>query len=297
MVTAVITTCKRTPDVLERAIKSVISQTYKDIELFVVDDSPSSYEYREQIKTMVESYSNQRVVYIPHQKNSGACVARNTGLKAANGEYIAFLDDDDEWLPEKIEKQLDAFKKYDSKTALVYCGRVTVNDTTGVIKERQAEFHEGFVFDILIKKNFIGSTSYPLLRTDVLREFGGFDPQMPAAQDYDVWLRIAQKYKVGYVRESLVRYHIHDGEFITGNPNKKIVALERLNSKHEVYLKKHKEALWQRRITIIDYYSATGHYGKMMTRWLSAVVLRPGAIKENFMYLYSALANAKFRKS
>lgn len=296
MVTAVITTCKRTPDVLERAIKSVISQTYKDIELFVIDDSPSSYEYREQIKMMVESYSNQRVVYIPHQKNSGACVARNTGLKAANGEYIAFLDDDDEWLPEKIEKQLDAFKKYDSKTALIYCGRFTVDDTTGVIKERQAEFHEGFVFDILIKKNFIGSTSYPLLRTDVLREFGGFDPQMPASQDYDVWLRIAQKYKVGYVRESLVRYHIHDGEFITGNPNKKIVALERLNSKHEVYLKKHKDALWQRRITIIDYYSATGHYGKMMTRWLSAVALRPSAIKENFVYLYSAWANAKFRK-
>lgn len=295
MVTAVITTCKRTPDVLERAIKSVISQTYKDIELFVVDDSPSSYEHRKQVKNMVDSYSDRGVIYIPHQKNSGACVARNTGLKAANGEYIAFLDDDDEWLPEKIEKQIAAFSNYDTETAIVYCGRVTVNDTTGEIEERKAEFHEGFVFDLLIEKNFIGSTSYPLLRTDVLREVGGFDPQMPSAQDYDVWLRIAQKYKVGYVRDNLVRYHIHNGEFITGNPNKKIVALERLNSKHAEYLKVHRHALWQRTITIIDSDSAAGHYGKMLSRWFSAVVLRPSAVKENFMYLYSALANAKFR--
>lgn len=296
MITAVITTCKRPPEILERAIKSVISQTFKEIELFVVDDSPNSYEYREQVKNLVESYSNQGVVYIAHQKNSGACVARNTGLKAANGEYIAFLDDDDEWLPEKIEKQFEAFKKYDSRTALIYCGKVTVDDITGVIRERQTDFHEGVVFDLLIERNFIGSTSYPLLRTDALREVGGFDPQMPSSQDYDVWLRIAQIYKVGYVRENLVRYHIHDGEFITGNPNKKIIALERLNSKHAEYLKKHRHALWKRRIVIINSDSAAGHYGKMTLRWLSAVVLRPGAIKENFMYLYSALANAKLRK-
>lgn len=296
LVTVVITTCKRSPEIVERAIKSVIAQTYNDIEIFVVDDSPNSYKYRESVKRMVETYRNNRVYYIAHTKNLGACVARNTGLDKANGEFIAFLDDDDEWLEEKLEKQLDAFENYDNKTALIYCGRITVNDISGEEAERKAEFYEGFVFDSLIERNYIGSTSYPLLKTNVLREIGGFDPYMPAAQDYDVWLRIAQKYKIGYVKEPLVKYHVHEGEYITGNPNKKIIALERLNAKYKDYLKKNKYALWKRRIVIIDSDSLAGHYGKMLFRWLSAVALRPFAIKENLMYLYNALANMKFRK-
>ncbi|MGN0612571.1 MAG: glycosyltransferase family 2 protein, partial [Porcipelethomonas sp.] len=176
MVSCIITTYKREVSILKRAVDSIVNQTYKDIEIIIVNDAPAEAELREEIRQMLDEY-DMDIRYIVHDVNKGACAARNTGIKESSGEYIAFLDDDDEWLPEKIEKQIGAFKKSDSKTALVYCGRVTVNDTTGTIEERKAEFHEGFVFDLLIMRNFIGSTSYPLLRTDVLREVGGFDPQ------------------------------------------------------------------------------------------------------------------------
>ena len=97
LVTVVITTYKRPPEIVNRAIQSVLMQTYPHIELIVVDDSPADYELREETARLVTGIGgNTR--YIQHEKNLGACAARNTGLKHANGVYIAFLDDDDEWL-------------------------------------------------------------------------------------------------------------------------------------------------------------------------------------------------------
>ena len=86
LVSAVITSHKRKPEIVERAIKSVLSQTHKNMELFVVDDSSSDYEHRGAVKAMVEKYADQKVTYIAHETCSGACVARNTGFVAAKGE-------------------------------------------------------------------------------------------------------------------------------------------------------------------------------------------------------------------
>ena len=235
MITAVITTYKREPEMVERALKSVLNQTYKDKEILVVDDSPSAYEMRKQVEEMVKSYEEQGVIYIPHEVNKGACAARNTGLANARGEYIAFLDDDDEWESEKLEKQLEEFKMCSQDTALVYCGKYFVNDVTGEVHVAKTEFRKGHIFADLIKKNCIGSTSYPLVRTDFLREIGGFDVYMPASQDIDVWLRLAWKYQVSYVEDALVKYHTHDGECITQDPKKKINAIKRINEKHKTY--------------------------------------------------------------
>ena len=110
LVTCAITTHKRKPEIVERAIKSILNQTHKNIEVFVIDDSPSDWEYRNDVKSMVEGYSSQNVTYIPHEKCMGACVARNTALENAKGEYIGFLDDDDEWNPTKIDKMIKAFR-------------------------------------------------------------------------------------------------------------------------------------------------------------------------------------------
>ena len=108
LVSAVIITYKRKPEIVKRALESVLSQTYRPLEIIVVDDSPCDYELRSQVRETVESF-NEEICYIQHEKNCGACVARNTGLKRAHGKYIAFLDDDDEWVSDKIEKQIAAF--------------------------------------------------------------------------------------------------------------------------------------------------------------------------------------------
>ena len=173
------------------------------------------------------------------KKTMGACAARNSGLARAQGEFIGFLDDDDEWLPNKIEKQLKAFDSKD--VALVYCGSLTVFDSTGKQEERKCIFTRENVYEKLMYENFIGSTSFPLLRTEVLRQIGGFDVEMLSAQDYDAWLRIAKDHAVNYVKEPLVLYHWHEGDQITKNPAKKIAGLERILSKNIDYIKKHKD--------------------------------------------------------
>ncbi len=239
LVSAVISTYKRSPEMVKRAAESVLNQTYKDIELIIVDDSPSDYDLRDDVKNMAESL-NGNVKYIRHEKNLGACAARNTGIQLANGEFIAFLDDDDEWLPEKIEKQIKKFVNED--VALVYCGNYTINSANNEKIISNTQYHNGYVFDILIFDNFISSCSYPLIRKSVIKELGGFDIKMPAAQDLELWLRIAKKYKIDYVPEPLVNYYIHDGEKITKNHHKKVEALQRLLDLNMDYLKTNKKA-------------------------------------------------------
>lgn len=237
-VSAVITTYKRTPQMIKRAAESVLNQTYENIELIIVDDSPSDYELREEVKEMAESLG-ERVRYIQHEENKGACAARNTGIKASDGEYIGFLDDDDVWLSGKIEKQLKKFK--DKDIALVYCGNYVIDIQNNEQRTFNTKYFKGMVFDDLICENFVGSTSYPLIRKDVLEKLGGFDEKMKAAQDHEMWLRIAKEYKIDYVEEPLVNYYIHAGEQITKNHRGRADAYLRLVDTNADYLSKHKK--------------------------------------------------------
>ena len=287
MVSVVITTYKREPSMLSRAIESVISQTYQALELIVVDDSPELFPLRKEVEKTVCEYGNNNkgisVRYIAHEENLGACAARNTGIKNAKGEYIAFLDDDDEWLPEKTEKQIAVMQK--TNAALVYCGRICKDDNTGNSFVEKVEYHRGKVFKSLLYQNFIGSTSFPLINIDALRKAGGFDELMQSAQDYDTWLRIAENHEIDYVQEPLVIYHTHNGEQITNNPRKRIDGLERLNQKYKQYIDSD-AALWYRRHMIIaPYYAMNGEKKEAKKIWLECVKKCPWKIKDHIRYI------------
>ncbi|MDE6701769.1 MAG: glycosyltransferase, partial [Acetatifactor sp.] len=211
MVSVVITTCKREPDILRRAMNSVLCQTYSDWELIVVDDSPEDYALRDAVRQTVEvirKTAENRILYIAHEANKGACEARNTGLAAATGEYIAYLDDDDEWLPEKLALQVQRAQEAGPRTALIYCGSFVKMDGADRVILKRREYHRGRIYDSLILENYIGSTSFPLMRTECLRAIGGFDVSMQSAQDADVWLRLAARYEIDCVEEPLVYYHL-----------------------------------------------------------------------------------------
>lgn len=294
LVTAVITTHKREPKIVERALKSILNQTHKDLEIIVVDDSPVTYELRDAVKGMVESYADKGVKYIQHETCKGACAARNTGLSNAKGEFIGFLDDDDEWLPEKIEKQLTGF--VNENVALVYCGRETFYSKSNTVTKQTVEFHKGKVFDKLIFSNFIGSTSFPLLRKDFLNSINGFDVLMQSAQDYDVWLRLAEKYEINYVTDVLVRYYVHESEQISKSSKKRIAGLERLNEKNIEYLRKHRKAYWFRTIKLAPIYALDGNAKKAKKTWLKASKIKPFYIIENLRYLKRTLSYIKEQK-
>lgn len=241
LVSSIVTTYKRDPAIVVRAITSVLNQTYKNIEIIVIDDSPELYQLRDRVKEDIRKLSDE-IIYVRHEKPLGACAARNTGLNFAKGQYIGYLDDDDEWLPQKIEKQVNRFEELDKSYAIVYCGSVLCNDRRKSSISRLPEKHEGEVFDSLINENYIGGTSYPLIRTEYLREIGGFDLLMESAQDADVWLRLAERYKIACVNEPLVKYHIHNGEQIATNPEKKLNGLKRIYEKYEHYFLLHKKS-------------------------------------------------------
>ena len=277
LVTAVITTYKREPAMLERALNSILNQTHKKLEIIVVDDSPSAYEFRDSVKELCSRFPS--VIYVQHQENKGACAARNTALSMANGEFIGFLDDDDEWLPEKIEKQLLGFTT--ESVGLVYCDSFKINAKSGKITQTTPKILTGQVYNALLYENFIGSTSFPLLRTSALKEIGGFDINMPASQDYDVWLRIAQSFDVDYIDLPLVNYYIHEGEQITKNPHKKTDALEKIINKNLAGYKANPKALASISADLVLYYALSNDSKNAFVAWIKTVKNDPLNLSRN----------------
>jgi len=197
---------------IERAIQSVLNQTYQDFEIIIVDDG-STDNTEEVIKEFQEK--DKRVRYIKHNTNKGGNTARNTGLKSIKGEYVAFLDSDDEWLPKKIEKQLEVFKNSkDRKLGFVYCGAFFIKEDS---KEKITEIlpkKRGYLFKELLERNCItGGGSSNLIKKEVFEKCGNFDEceelRKGGAQEYEMWIRIAKNYDFDFVNECLIKYTVN----------------------------------------------------------------------------------------
>lgn len=285
LISVVITTYRRPPKMVKRAIESVINQTYRNLEIIIVDDSPDDFTERKVVEKMILSIKekDKRVRYIKHNENKGACTARNTGIKNSHGNFIAFLDDDDEWLPAKIEKQLKLFK--DPEVGLVYCRSFTINELHRVKRVRKAKFYKGYVFDQLFRTNFIGSTSFPLIKKDCFQHCGMFDTRLKSCQDFELWLRITKKYKVDYVDEPLVNYYIHGNERISFNPLNRIQGITSINTKYKDYLKRHPYLKSKRLMSLVPLYLQIGEKNKAIRIYYEAVKLAPLNLKNSLKYL------------
>lgn len=294
LVSVIITTYKRSPDIVLRAVQSVLSQTYSDLELIIIDDSPESFEGREAVKTTLLEIKDTRINYIQHLANKGACAARNSGINHATGKYIAFLDDDDVWYPHKLETQLN--KMSEVNCGLVYCRSITINEITNTEKERADKFFRGDVFDELLRTNFIGSTSFPLIKAKCFAKCGSFDESLESSQDLDMWLRIAKKYKVDYIDEPLVNYYVHKGEAISRNPYKKIKGKLAINEKYKDHLNAQPKILRARLLTMIPFYLMIGEKKKAFSVYFSAFKIAPYEIKINLKELIRIIFNYKVEK-
>lgn len=273
MVSCIVTTYKRPIEIVKRALDSVVHQTYQDIELIVVNDAPMECALVEEIGKLLERYTVSKQ-YIVHEKNKGACAARNTGIAHAKGEYLAFLDDDDEWLPEKLELQLQYMK--DEDIALVYCSHYTISKVGSkrLIEEPLAKEGESKeAFEQLLKENFVGSTSYPLLRTEAVRAVGGFTEGLKASQDHDLWLRIAKSYSILYCRKPLVNLYYSE-DAISRNIENSVQGYEYLLDKYEWFYKEHKD-IWNYRLNYLVYCCICFHKFNYATKyWWRAVRIK-----------------------
>ncbi len=211
LVSAVITTHNR-KELLVLAIESVLNQTYKNIECIVVDDA-SDDNTKEYIKKYIEE-NKIKYIYIPKEASRGGNYARNLGIKNAKGDYIAFLDDDDEWLSQKIEKQMNAMKEA-PETGFVYCGTISeinLDKASRIPQEiRNDKYKDGdLAKEVLI--HIICNTSVILVKKELLEKIHGFDEELKFWQEYEMCIRLLQITRAKLVRENLVLYRIFEGD-------------------------------------------------------------------------------------
>lgn len=187
---------------LGEAIISVLAQTFHDFELIVIDDgSPDG-----RVSEVCAGFPEVRCL---RQENAGASAARNRGILEARGEWVAFLDDDDQWLPEKLAKQVeliraDLARPNEQRLGLVFCGQYWLQD--GEITGSRVERADGSMYHQLLYRNFIGTTSSVMIPKAILEEVGPFDEGILCSQDYEIYLRIARISRIRSVAEPLIRY-------------------------------------------------------------------------------------------
>ena len=211
---------------LRSAIQSVLNQTFQDFEIIVVDDASE-----DETPEVIQSFTDPRIQYVRHETNKGQGVTRNNGMSRVSGEYVAFLDDDDEWLPQKLEQQVSLLDSTPARVGLVYTGfRKTDALTKQVIAEVIPE-KRGDLFDQMAINNWIGTCSTVVVRSSVFEKAGLFDEGLASGADYDMWLRISKEFAIEYICEHLVRYTVHDNRIST-NFEAQIRGIERQLEKY-----------------------------------------------------------------
>lgn len=224
-VSVVVPTYNR-PERLIRSIESIRSQTVDDVEIVVVDDH-SEVPVAEMIEEA--DLDDPWLSVYRHDSNQNAAAARNTGISNARGEWVAFLDDDDEWQPTKLDRQLDAVQGADA--GAVYTGVEQCRDGATIATKRPDI--EGEILPALLRRNFIGTTSTLLARRELLESIGGFDPELPSWQDWDLYLRLADQTGFRVVPAALTIQHSHDSNQMSDEyPTKRDVTVPRMREKH-----------------------------------------------------------------
>jgi glycosyltransferase involved in cell wall biosynthesis len=193
--------------------------------MIIVDDGST-----DNTQEVVRSFRNKKIEYIRHERNRQVSAARNTGIQIAKGKYIALLDDDDEWFPTKLEKQVNKFEESTERTGVIYTGILVKSGKTAEILGEMLPTLRGKLYADLIRKNFI-PTSSSMIRKTCLQEVGVFDENITFDEDWDLWIRVSRRYEFNYIPEVLVSYYIH-GIQITSKLDVKIRGRERLIKKH-----------------------------------------------------------------
>jgi len=201
MVSAIITTHNRST-LLRRAIESVLSQTYTEIECIVVDDKST-----DDTKEVCASYPSVQYIYIPPEESKGGNYARNKGIYVSKGEYVAFLDDDDAWMPTKIEEQMNVAQS--SKCNLIYCGwrveDIAKNGEITYIDELPHTNGRGD-FSKRIFERIPATTSELLINRELIMQVGCFDENLKFWQEYELLIRLAQETPFDYANAPLIIY-------------------------------------------------------------------------------------------
>lgn len=191
---------------IAEAIQSVLSQTFTDLELIIIDDGST-----DNTAQIVQAVDDPRLRYIP-QENRGVSAARNHGISLAQGDYIAFLDSDDSYLPTKLERQIALFQA-DSTLGMVYTEALIVNQLTGATNTLDYT-PSGHIYREILFRDSPLRLSTVMVSREAIQQVGGFDESMRIAEDTDFIIRVTKAYPVGVVTDPLTHYTVHDSNTV-----------------------------------------------------------------------------------
>jgi glycosyltransferase involved in cell wall biosynthesis len=194
---------------LRTALESALEQSYEPLEIIVVDDGST-----DQSPQIIDSYEGRVLAF--RQANCGVARARNVGIRAARGDWVAFLDQDDWWLPEKIRKQVD-LAQTDPEIGLVHTDVEHFDADSDCYVKRFNPNRSDLLIDRCYERLLLGNAIFnctAMVRKTVLDHVGGFNEDMPGntVQDYDLWLRVAKLSNLAYVPEKLATYRLHSAQ-------------------------------------------------------------------------------------
>jgi len=234
------------PELLEQALQSVYSQSLRDYEVLVIDDCSE--------EEVVARYRlGDKTRLIKHPKRRGPAAARNSGLREAKGRFVAFLDMDDVWLPEKLESQVSILGD-DQQAGMTFCHYISVDESLQAHRRQPFPRNvEGDCFTHLIRKNIVKSCSLVMLRRETLESCGFFDEEILGADDWDLWLRIAARRKVIPDPVPRVLYRVHGTQMSSNRllmRKASVAVIEKLlacaeQEKHEVLRDVSRSLSWQ----------------------------------------------------
>jgi len=241
---------------LGRSIRSILAQTFQDFEIIVVDDGST-----DDTQKVVRSFGDRRIRYVQHDENKGEAAARNTGIRLAKGEYIASQDSDDEWLPEKLAKQVEVLDNSPPDVGVVYTGFWKSHDGRKTyIPFSWVKHPNGNIHKQLLRGNFIGSP-VTLIRKGCFEKVGMFDERLANVVDWEMWIRISKYYHFRYVAEPLVIAYYHS-ENISSSRKSLIDALELILEKHSEDFAKDEKMLAKQCFDIGSLLVSTGELEK-----------------------------------
>jgi len=232
---SVIIPSKNRPDYVIQALDSVLAQTYKNIEIIVVDDGSTT-----PLEPLLRERYGRQLAFVRHEQSLGASAARNAGAQYSSGEFVAFLDDDDLWLPCKIEKQMKIFLDLTHDYGVVYCGYDFLVESKTI--ERNNKYCDSSeLYPLSLKGCPVGSPT-PIIRKSFFNTVGGFDVDLKALEDWAFWIKLSKVCRFHQIKESLALYRVH-GAQITSSVESNINARVKIFKKYKDDFIAHPEIL------------------------------------------------------